>query len=265
MNPRSAVPLAEAFPNCQHCPHRNNGPVRFCGGCAARTLKPVAAHHCPVCCQTLSSGGEQCRNKICGWTAQSRFFTRVDTVAMLSPELSGKIKDFKYEAAPHHANWGKVFGRLILDWMEQHAGDLADIDLILGNPTSPDRAPRRHIEHMLAAAYDEDTTGSWPIPSPKRPVLIKTRETTRSAAAGTGWSDKMRAAREHAASLRLERPNVTAGRHILLIDDLLTTGSQMHTVAKFLIEKGRATSVRGLVLGRVEWPDILPPATRPVR
>ncbi|MFJ7911044.1 hypothetical protein [Kitasatospora sp. NPDC096204] len=39
-----------------------------------------------------------------------------------------------------------------------------------------------------------------------------------------------------------------AGKRILPVDEVFTTGPRFHTVGKFLIETGEAKEVRGLVL-----------------
>ncbi|MBV7249225.1 hypothetical protein KDV96_36670 [Streptomyces sp. MW-W600-10] len=100
---------------------------------------------------------------------------------------------------------------------------------------------------MMKAAHAEDGLDRWPLAAPDSPVLVKTRETAKSA--GKGWHEKMDAAREHAAALRLRQS--VEDKRILLVDDVFTTGSQFHTVGKFLREAGKAKEVRGLVLARV--------------
>jgi predicted amidophosphoribosyltransferase len=210
-------------------------------------VRPLAEHHCEVCSQTLAAQGAQCWNRICGWSPSRRFFTRVDALALYAAPLEQTIKEYKYGLRDGSQGWGVIFGRLIVGWLEANEDLVADIDLIIGNPTAPNRAPLQHIEQMMKAAHAEDKLDRWPIADPDSPVLIKTRDTAKSA--GGGWYDKMEAAREHAAALKLRRG--VEGKRILLVDDVFTTGSQFHTVGKFLIEKGQAREVRGLVLARV--------------
>ncbi|OKJ46898.1 hypothetical protein AMK27_39600 [Streptomyces sp. CB02009] len=102
---------------------------------------------------------------------------------------------------------------------------------------------------MMKAAHAEDGLGRWPIADPESPVLLKRHETKKSAGGGVRWNEKMEAAREHAAALSLRQD--VEGKRILLVDDVFTTGSQFHTVGKFLMETGKAKEVRGLVLARV--------------
>lgn len=147
--------------------------------------------------------------------------------------------------------WSKVFGRLIVGWLEEHRDQVADIDLIIGNPTAPDRVPLQHIETITASAYTEDTLGRWPIADPDSPALIKKHETKKSASGGVQWQDKLQAAQGHAEALKFRRS--VESERILLIDDVFTTGATFHTVGKRLMTEGKATEVRGLVLARVPF------------
>ncbi len=69
---------------------------------------------------------------------------------------------------------------------------------------------------------------------------------------GTGRAAKRQAGAEHAAALELRHPGRIARRHLVVLDDVCTTGYQLDAVAGFLIERG-ASSVWGLVLARQPW------------
>lgn len=247
MTAPARLPEPLGFPRCGSCPYLVNGTPRICADCAGRTIQPVAEAHCPVCSQTLAHTGATCTNTICTWPPQRRFFTRVDALAIYSGALEMALRRFKYP--PRRHGWAAIFGRLLIGWLETHADRVADIDLIIGNPTHPGRQPFQHIEMIMAAAAAEDTTHRWPLATVDTPVLTKATATPRSA--GGTWDAKMTAARQHAAALRLHR-DIT-GQRILLVDDIFTTGAQIHAVARYLIQTGRAEEVRGLVLARVPW------------
>ncbi|MGW1768928.1 ComF family protein [Streptomyces sp. NPDC002073] len=225
-----------------------NGSPAVCSKCAARTMRPLAEHHCGTCRQSLSAAGAECGNRICNWAPERRFFTRVNAVALFAYPLKGPVKAFKYDAGK--AGWAVIFGRLIVGWMNDHAEEMAGIDLVIGNPSAAGRKPLQHLETIMLAAHAEDTTGQWPIAAPDSPILIKLRETPKSAGEGVRWNDKMEAAKAHAAALQLQQ-NVR-GKRILLVDDVFTTGATFHTVGKLLTEAG-AAEVRGLVLARVPF------------
>jgi predicted amidophosphoribosyltransferase len=242
VTPSNLTPLG--FPNCPKCPYRINGPLHVCASCASRTLEPIGADHCKVCSQKLAAEGARCGNAICSWPLPRRGFVKVDALAMFTGAWDRKIRAYKYDG---ERGWAVLFGRLIVGWLDQHAQDVQDIDLIIGNPTSPDRQPYQHIEAIMAAAEAENHPPRWPIVPPESPVLVKTRLTTPSAAPGTSWDAKQRAALEHGEALQL-RADVS-GKKILLVDDVFTTGWQMRTVSKLLLGAG-VREVRGLVLAR---------------
>ena len=169
---------------------------------------------------------------------------KVDALAMFTGQWDRKIRAYKYYGERY---WAVLFGRLIVGWLEEHASEVQDIDLIVGNPSSPDRDPYQHIEGIMAAAEAEDLPARWPIASGDTPVLVKTRGTAQSAAPGTSWEAKQSAAREHAQALELQES--VRGKKVLLVDDVFTTGWQMRTVSHLLLDNG-AREVRGLVLAR---------------
>ncbi|MGX4695113.1 ComF family protein [Streptomyces sp. JNUCC 63] len=177
-----------------------------------------------------------------------RGFTRVDAVAMYSGALRDKIHRLKYHGK---TGWALIFGRLLVGWMETHPRLMSDVDYVVGNPTDPHRAPVRHIEAILDAAYTEDVSHRFPLSPPGAPLLTKTTETPRSA--NQTLDAKRAAAAAHARALRWTGdPAAIAGATILLVDDVLTSGSQLQQVALRLRASG-ATEVRGLVLARAPW------------
>ncbi|MGW1659188.1 ComF family protein [Streptomyces atratus] len=94
-------------------------------------------------------------------------------------------------------------------------------------------------------------THEFPLRHPDRPLLVKKNETPRSA---KGTLDSKRyAAATHAAALDwVGEPGVIRDARILLVDDVLTSGSQLQHVARRLTTYG-AAEVRGLVLARAPW------------
>jgi adenine/guanine phosphoribosyltransferase-like PRPP-binding protein len=54
--------------------------------------------------------------------------------------------------------------------------------------------------------------------------------------------------------LVVARPELGAGRRILVVDDVAATGQQLHAIQRMLLEHG-AASVAGLVLARPQLPE----------
>ncbi|MFF4933216.1 ComF family protein [Streptomyces griseofuscus] len=248
-----ALPEPLGFPNCRRCAYLINGTPRICGTCAGRTLQPIPESHCLTCSQALAPG-RPCANTLCGWREgndrRTRSISRIDAVAQYSGMFAAYLRIFK--ETPGQEFLAAIFGRLLVGWMETHPHLVADIDLIVGNPTHPDRKPIQHIEAIMTAAYAEDTASRWPIAPPGDTVLIKTSVT--EASKDRGFAGKEQAAWDHVGAVRRNaayRETIRDAR-ILLVDDVCTTGLQLNYIAGGLLRAG-AREVRGLVLARVPW------------
>ena len=249
MDDRFAVlPAGEppGFPQCAICPYRLMGPARICVACAGRTLEAIASRSCAICSQRLE-GDSACRNTLC--RDPHRRIERIDAIAYHSGPIQDKIHAYKYEGK---VGWSLIFGRLVVGWLEAHARD-DPADLIVANPTyvGPGQSGLGHIEAIISAAATADYDGRWPFDVQAPAAIIKTQATDRSS--GRSLAEK----RITAAALReaLEIPDAsrTAGRCILVFDDVCTTGSQLDAVADCLLREGRAARVRGLALARAPW------------
>ena len=235
------------FPGCPACPYWRMGPARICVPCAAKTIEAVGTGACPVCSQFLDEDGD-CPNWLC--TDSRRRIERIDAISYLSGALRMKIHRYKYEG---RTGWAQIFGRLLVGWLEAHAtGDPPS--LIVANPTylPPRSKDIGHIERIIEKAAIEDAEERWTfnVDTPE-PAIIKTGPTEKSA--GRTATAKRNSAAELRQLLEIPDPEITAGRRILVFDDVCTTGSQLNAVADCLLEEGRAADVRGLVLARAPW------------
>jgi predicted amidophosphoribosyltransferase len=216
------------------------GPARICVQCAGAALTSIPEPHCPICSQELRDA--RCINKICA--DPGRAIERVGAVAMCTDQLKNILIQVKNNPA---SGWGVILGRLVIGWLQAHVLP-GSVDLIMANPTfhSSGTTPG-HTEAVLQWARREDLLGTYPLPRPDRPILVKSSATTKSR--GT-----LDAKFEAAAALRavLELPDGEDSVHdqrIIVYDDILTTGAQMDAIARFLKQHG-ARSVTGLVLAR---------------
>ena len=234
------------FPSCPQCPYARAGPAWICVQCAGRTLEAIAQRACSICSQRLE-GGSPCRNSLC--RDRHRRVERIDAIAYLSGPLQAKIHSYKYEG---RGGWAVIFARLLVGWLEANAANDPP-DLIVANPTYTDPAHARlgHIEKIIVAASIEDYEGRWHFDVGGRPAIIKTRATEKSA--GQSAAAKRAAAEAPRAALAIPDPARTQRRHILVFDDVCTTGSQLNAVADSLLAEGRAERVRALVLARAPW------------
>ena len=162
------------------------------------------------------------------------------------------IHSYKYGGA---RSWSVLLGRLLLGWLEENmTGDPPD--LIVANPShfGPAAAagqPPGHTEAVLLAAAAADVAHRWPFDTATPAAVVKTRPTLKSADA-QAWSKRVTAA-ELRDALAVPDPGRTAGRFVLVYDDVCTTGGQLDAIAGRLRDDGAAARVEGIVLARAPW------------
>jgi predicted amidophosphoribosyltransferase len=211
-------------------------------------LRPAgpSTRDCPVCSQRLD-GDSTCRNSLC--RDPNRHIERIDAITTHSGVMQDKIHSYKYDG---QAGWSLVFGRLLVRWLEAHAaGDPPG--LIVANPTylDPGQPGPGHIEAIIRAAARADSGSRWPFDVRVPAAVIKTEATGQSA--GRSFAEKRIVAAALREVLEIPDPARTAGRRILVFDDVCTTGRQLEAVADCLVQEGRAAGVRALVLARAPW------------
>lgn len=132
----------------------------------------------------------------------------------------------------HHAAWpllGAHLGSVVAD-----AG--ADVDLVVPVTTEPGRARRRGFDH--AAVMAEQVGRVLDLPTRR---ALRTRRRTPDRGRGRDAQELPTGAIR--ATLDLD------GRHVLLVDDVLTTGATLRAAATAVAEGG-AASVAAAVLAR---------------
>ena len=203
--------------------------------CAACREEAVAAmrHCCPRCAIPLPgrSGSSLCGRCLRRAPAYDRTMA---AVAYTEP-FAQLIRAFKYGAALAHA---PVFADLL------HAG-VADhpprIDLVVPMPLSRERIAARgfnqsvEIGRMLAARLDRPLdTGS----------VLRIRDTPPQAA--LTWAARRRNVRGAFAVIDARRAAL-AGRHVAVVDDVMTTGATLDELARTLKRAGAASVVNCVV------------------
>jgi len=238
-------PLAE-FPDCHRCANFSDGPAWLCLACASRQLGRPSSDCCPVCSQRLGPAGG-CPNELC--RSPGRRISKIHAIGYQSGALRRVINSYKYRGT---RSWSIVLGRLLVAWLnETMATDPPG--LIVANPgfVGPGGQEFGHAEAVLAAAADADVPGRWQFDASSPAAIIKTQATLKSADA-QGWS-KRATGYELRSALRVPDPLRTAGKPILIYDDVCTTGTQLDAVAGCLLDQGGATRVEGVVLARALW------------
>lgn len=222
----------------------------LCLGCEAR----IATHDalCPACWR----GIDFIRPPLCvrlgmpmpydtGGTmisaaaaADPPVFDRARAVARYDGPMRALIHDFKFRDT-HNAR--RLFGR----WLMEAGGTLlGDADLIIPVPLARWRLiSRRFNQAQLLAAEVGRLAG--------KPVNVTALRRNRSTAHQVGLTRRERE-RNVAGAFTVDAGGVSAiaGRNVLLIDDVMTTGATANAVARTLKAAG-AARVDVLVLARV--------------
>ena len=136
--------------------------------------------------------------------------------------------------------YAKPYGRLMARCIREHLA--GQYDLITWVPLAPERRRKRGYDQAMllalaAAQVLEDTAVE---------TLRKIRST--SAQSGLGRDDSARRANVLGA-YRVSDPALVEGRRVLLIDDIVTTGSTLSECARTLRSAG-AAGVTGATLAR---------------
>jgi len=253
--PAMTTQLARAeFPDCHGCCAFRAGPPAVCLACARHTLDVPSAASCPVCSQSPRADGT-CANELC--RRPDRRIGRIHAIGYQSGALRRVVNSYKYRGT---RSWSVILGRLLLAWLEENlAGDQPG--LIVANPgyAGPGGQPFGHAEAVLAAAAtaaaaaaaDAGGGAAWPFDAGSPAAIVKTGPTLRSADA-QAWSKRV-SGNELRGVLRIPDRARTAGKFVLVYDDICTTGTQLDEVAGCLVDQGGAARVEGIVLARALW------------
>jgi predicted amidophosphoribosyltransferase len=235
-----------AFPDCHDCRSFRDGPASLCFACASRRLTRPDASACPVCSQRTGDDG-RCPNQLC--RDPRRRIGKIHALGYQAGPLRQAVNSYKYRGDRALA---VVLGRLLLAWLEDVMA-AGPPDLIVVNPSfvGPGGQQFAHTEAVLAAAAAADAGHRWPFDTATPAAIVKTAPTLRSADA-QAWSKRV-SGYELREALHVPDPSRTAGRFILVFDDICTTGTQLDAVAGCLLDQGLATRVEGVVLARAPW------------
>ena len=181
---------------------------------------------------------EACRAALLGQETvrTGTYFSRC-AVAMA---YEGKVRDaiirFKFEDEPGYATeFGKILARCI---RQEFAGQY---DLITWVPVSEKRRKKRGYDQamllaMAAALELED-------------VAVETLQKTAHNAAQSSLTDTEARKNNVRGAYAVPESELVAGKRILLIDDIITTGSTLDEAARTLLEAG-AKEVLGAALAQ---------------
>lgn len=208
-------------PRCLVC--RALGASGLCDGCAARIV-PLADPLCPACGHSLA-GKEMCGD----CTVRRPAFARARALGAYEGVLRDAVHQFKYRDRPQLA---VPLGKLLAESARAHSSALNGLrfDALLPVPMHPARQRVRGYNQAERLARVVGAELSLPLPVG---VLVR----ARAARAQVGMTANERRTNLTGAFV-VRRPEWVAGKTLLLIDDVMTTGSSLHECAAALKAAG---------------------------
>jgi ComF family protein len=226
------------FPrNCRLCaaPLAEDEPGVVCGNCLA-TVKFIEPPFCHRCALPFAGAIEGPFN--CGYCADLEFrFDRNVSACRADGVVLECIHRFKYQRElyfqPHLAAWLIGAARQRIDWTA--------VDAIVPVPLHPRK--QRHREFNQAALLARSLGRAV-----AKPVWTRHLRRVKDTESQTKLNADERAANLRGAFVA-RRPAALAGRRLVLVDDVFTTGATLDSCAKVLRRAG-AVQVIALTVGR---------------
>lgn len=200
-----------------------------------KVLDFVFPPKCPFCGKILADSLSQCRECQLSWTAdtgEQSFYTPEGLLccsAVWYQELSARaIKRYKFSGARQYAPY---FGRLMAETFRDCSGISKGFDCITWVPLSKARRRGRGYNQaeLLARVVAEDM-GYEP-----RDLLVKVKN---NAAQTSLDSDEARRLNTQGVYRLQSGVGTLEHRRILLVDDVVTTGSSLYASGKILLKAG---------------------------
>lgn len=182
----------------------------FCG----KLLAGSGPELCPDCRKTLpytKNGGKQ----------KGNFFTACLSPLYYEDDVRDALLRYKFQ---HRAAYCRPFGLLVAECVAEHLEH--PVDLVTWVPLSWRRKRKRGYDQARLLAMETARRLELPCES----VLRKTVHTAPQSR--TGSAEKRRA--NISGAYRVPHPERVQGKTILLIDDIVTTGSTLSECARML-------------------------------
>ncbi len=206
----------------------------FCKACLT-DFKPLDAPHCPICGRSFSQGINE--NHVCENCLRKRpFFDWAVAPYLFEGGLMEAIHQFKYGGKSYLA---KSLGPLLKQYAGQKLPAGLAQGLVMPIPLHPKRLRERGFnQSLLLARY----VAEWPGLELDYLNLRRVRYTQPQT--GLKGAERRKNVRR---AFKIEDKSKVKGHNIILVDDVLTTGSTLNECARILKQAG-ASRVFGLAL-----------------
>lgn len=210
-------------------PSRSNADISLCGDCLD-TLPWYTSARCPQCALPNASGA------LCGICLQhTPSFDRTLTIFRYAYPLDRLLHQFKYHQQ-------LACGALLANALLMRLPSLplgVQPDVLVAMPMHINRIKERGFNHALELA--KALHHQWGIP-----LMIEGCSRVVDTPTQAGMDMKTRTRNLRGA---FKSSHSWQGKHVMVVDDVMTTGASMHAVAKVLKQTG-AGQVTALVLAR---------------
>lgn len=211
------------------------GQVGLCGACLA-AIVPVRSPLCPVCGESFAGGGPDHHCSRC--MQRTPHYQRARACALYRSDGHSPLIE-----ALHRFKYGRdvTLAPLLARFLAQHCPLPVDHDLIVPVPLDLARLRWRGFNQaaMLARPLARRHSRPW------RPLVLRRCRRTPPQV-GLGLEERRR---NMAGAFAVRDDAAVRGRSILLVDDVMTTGSTVDECAKMLRRSG-ARRVDVVVLAR---------------
>ena len=196
----------------------------LCGACQDEL--PWLGPHCSVCALPLPAAGLTCAHCL----RRAPAFARVEAPWRYAFPVDALITRFK-----HHSAWplGRLLGALLAEHLRHaHLEGLPRPDLLLPVPLARPRLRQRGFNQAaLLARWLGDALRI----SVRDDLLLRPQDTATQQGL-----DAVARRRNLRGAFALADPQAVSGRHVALVDDVLTTGATAEALASLLVKAGAA-------------------------
>lgn len=173
---------------------------------------------------------------------------------MRDGEIERVISRYKFKDKQH---WANIFARVLVGFLEESPDVFRPFDLIVASPSYINREGEErswdHTRRVIEIAYSE-SRGEWPFDvGGNSKAIIKTAATPKMTRQGNWKQRDVIARTDLRNALKIPDRRRTAGKSILVYDDVFTDGHTLNEVARCLRLEGKADKVCGVTLARQPW------------